>query len=102
MILAYSNAASRLATSLFVGGLIWLATAAPSSAQAAASDQIIHTLAPAVPGAAGIPLVRRNLSIKRDPSTAPGPSTASDPDAAFIEGLRHRAQSLNIQESDHV
>jgi outer membrane protein OmpA-like peptidoglycan-associated protein len=125
MILAYSKAASRLATSLFVGGLIWLATDAPASAQAAASDQIIHTLAPAVPGgaaptdpaasgapigpgasaasgAAGIPLVRRNLSIKRDPSTAPGPSTASDPDAAFIEGLRHRAQSLNIQESDHV
>jgi outer membrane protein OmpA-like peptidoglycan-associated protein len=126
MILAYSNATSRLAASLFVGGFIWLATEVPASAQTAASDQIIHTLAPPIPaapavpaepaasgapivpgasaasGAAGIPLVRRNLSLKREPVTAPGPSAASDPDAAFIEGLRHRAQPLNIEESDHV
>jgi outer membrane protein OmpA-like peptidoglycan-associated protein len=110
MVLTYSNAAGRLATSLFVGSFICLA-AVPASAQTAASDQIINTLAPVVPaatagpaasGAAGIPLVRRNLSVSRNPITAPGQPAASDPDAAFIESLRHRAQSLDIEESDHV
>ncbi len=129
MILAYSKAAGRLATSLFVGGFVWLATDVPALAQTAATDQIIHTLAPAVPaapagpaaasepaasgaptvagasassGAAGIPLVRRNLSVRANPTIAPGPSAASDPDAAFIETLRHRGQSLDVEESDHV
>ena len=129
MILAYCNATGRLAASLFVGSVIWLATEVPASAQTAASDQIIHTLASPVPaaaagpsaspepaapgapivpgasatsGAGGIALVRRNLSINRNPIAAPGQSAASDPDAAFIDGLRHRAQSLSIEESDHV
>jgi outer membrane protein OmpA-like peptidoglycan-associated protein len=121
MILTYPKATSRVAAALFVGGFIWLTSDLPASAQAAATDQIIHTLAPAAPAVAaapaasgspsasgaaaasgGIPLVRRNLSIKRDPSTASGQPMPSDPDAAFIEGLRHRAQSLSVEESDHV
>ncbi len=121
MILAYSKTLGRLATSLFIGSFIWSATNVPASAQNAASDQIIQTLAPAVPaapaaasggptapgasaapGAAGIPLLRRNLSVNRNPTIAAGPSAAGDPDAAFIEGLRHRAQSLTVEESDHV
>ena len=129
MILAYFRVAGRLATSLFAAGFIWLAADVPASAQAAATDQIIHTLAPAVPaaaavpaataetaasgapivpgtsaasGAAGIPLVRRNLSVNRNPTIAAGPSAAGDPDAAFIEGLRRRAQSLTVEEGDHV
>jgi outer membrane protein OmpA-like peptidoglycan-associated protein len=132
LILVYSTAIGRLATALVVGGFIWSVTGVQASAQTAASDQIIHTLAPpvaatppvptppaepaasgapAVPGAsapssiAGIPLERRNLSIKKNPTSAPeqpAAAAASDPDAAFVEGLRHRAQSLSIEESDHV
>jgi outer membrane protein OmpA-like peptidoglycan-associated protein len=132
LILAYSPAMGRLAIALVVGSFIWSATGMQASAQTAASDQIIQTLAPPVPAApaepathtvpaepaasgapavpsasapssiAGIPLERRNLSIKKNPTTAPEQPAAGDSDAAFVESLRHRAQSLSIEESDHV
>lgn len=117
MVMTYAKAATRLASSLLIGGCIGSLTAMPASAQTAPADQIIHTLAPTGPaapaapavsgapaasGAAAIPFVTRNLSLKRNPTAAAEPSAASDPDAAFIDGLRHRGQSLSTEEGDRV
>jgi len=80
-----SKAASRLASSLIVGGLIWSATSMAASAQTVSADKIINTLAPPV---------TRSL-------TAPEPAV-SDRDRAFIDSLRHRTRSLSLEEGDHV
>jgi outer membrane protein OmpA-like peptidoglycan-associated protein len=80
-----SKAASRLASSLIVGGLIWSATSMAASAQTVSADKIINTLAPPV---------TRSL-------TAPEPAV-SDSDRAFIDSLRHRTRSLSLEEGDHV
>src|SRR5580700_1898787 len=77
--------------SLLVGGLLLSAMSLPAAAQSLSSSQILNALAPPPP------LVTRSLSL----SPAPG-SAVSAPDQAFIEGLRHRARSLSIEESDRV
>jgi outer membrane protein OmpA-like peptidoglycan-associated protein len=87
----YFKTAGRLASALIVGGLIWSVTALPAAAQSMTSSQILNALAPPAPPAT------RSLSIS--PASAPAVSSS---DQAFIEGLRHHANSLTTAESDKV
>jgi len=82
------NAASRLASSLLVGGFLWSAMALSANAQDVSKDQILKALAPA-------PITRSLTGGTQQPSVSPQ-------DQAFIETLRHRTRSLSLDESDHV
>jgi outer membrane protein OmpA-like peptidoglycan-associated protein len=91
MPLSRFTAAGVFVSSLLVGGLLLTASSMPAAAQGVSSSQILNALAPPPP------LVTRSLSINPPPT-----ATVSAPDQAFIEGLRHRARSLSIEESDRV
>jgi outer membrane protein OmpA-like peptidoglycan-associated protein len=92
---AYFKTAGRLASALIAGGLIWSAAALPAAAQSLTSSQILNALAPPQP----VPLVTRSLSLSPAPTAAP---SANPADQAFIDGLRHHANSLTPEESDRV
>ena len=77
---------SRLASSLFVGSLIWACNGVPAAAQVSSND-ILNTLSP----------LTRSLTVSPAPQAA-----VSDPDAAFIQSLRNRTRSLTIDEGEHV
>jgi outer membrane protein OmpA-like peptidoglycan-associated protein len=86
MALSYTKVATRLASSLLVGGLIWSAAGLPAAAQDVTKDQILNTLAPPA---------TRSL-------TAPAEPAMSDSDRTFVQSLRGRTRSLSLDESDHV